>query len=105
MTEEKPVSHPSLPSEQSGDRWWQSKKFFAFLMAELGFFTLMGTMLLQQEMDKLGENIAFMVLAVTSGFLAVAYIGGQTLVDRYVRVAAITMGKDPSALDSSRDDR
>ena len=73
--------------------WWQSKKFFAFLVAELGFFSLMGGMIVQQEMDKLGENVSFNVLAVTAGFLAVGYILGQAALDRYVRVATITMGK------------
>jgi len=73
--------------------WWQSKKFFAFLIAELGFFVLMGIMIYEQEMDKLGDNMAFMVLAVTSGVLACSYIGGQALVDKYIRVAKITMGK------------
>lgn len=81
------------PSDQLEKAWWQSKKFFAFIMAELGFFALMATMLLKQEMNKLGENVAFMVLAVTAGVLASFYLGGQALVDRYVRVAAILVGK------------
>jgi hypothetical protein len=75
------------PADQVEKRWWQSKKFFAFLVAELGFFALMATMILKQEMDKLGENVAFMVLAITAGFLAVGYI------DKYIRVAQITVGR------------
>jgi len=74
--------------------WWQSKKFIAFLATEAGFFVLMGAMIHTQEMDKLGENIAFMVLAVTAGFLAVGYILGQAYIDKYIRVAKITMGRD-----------
>jgi len=73
--------------------WWQSKKFVAFLATELGFFLLMGAMIYEQDMDKLGENVAFMVLAVTSGFLAVGYILGQAYIDKYIRVAQITMGR------------
>lgn len=73
--------------------WWQSKKFFAFLVCELGFFVLMGAMIYEQEMARIGENMAFMILAVTAGILSSFYIGGQALVDRYVRVAMITMGK------------
>jgi hypothetical protein len=73
--------------------WWQSKKFVAFLATELGFFTLMGAMIFEQEMDQLGENVAFMVLAVTAGFLAVGYILGQAYIDKYIRVAKITMGR------------
>ena len=74
--------------------WWQSKKFIAFLATEAGFFVLMGAMIHTQEMDKLGENIAFMVLAVTAGVLAVGYILGQAYIDKYIRVAKITMGRD-----------
>jgi len=71
-----------------------SKKFIAFLVCELGFFLLMGAMIWQQEMDKLGENVAFMLLGATAGFLATGYVLGQAYVDKYIRVAKITMGKD-----------
>ena len=82
------------PADHAHEKaWWQSKKFFAFLMAEFGFFALMGAIIYTQEMDKLGENIAFMVLAVTAGFLAVGYILGQAYIDKYIRVAKITMGR------------
>jgi len=79
-----------------GDRlWWQSKKFFAFLLAEVGFFALMGFMLHLQSIDQLSGNVAFMVLAITAGFLAVGFILGQAALDRYVRVALIAAGKKP----------
>ena len=71
----------------------QSKKFVAYLVAEVGFFVLMGMMLFRQDMDSLAQNTAFLVLAITAGFLAAAYIGGQALVDKYVRVAQITTGR------------
>lgn len=90
-----PAESAEPANTQLEKRWWQSKKFFAFLLAELGFFLLMGAMILEQEMDKLGENVAFMVLAVTAGVLASFYLGGQALVDRYVRVASIMAGKPP----------
>jgi len=74
--------------------WWQSKKFIAFLMTQGGLFGLMGAMIYTQEMDKIGENVAFMVLAVTAGFLATGYILGQAALDKYIRVAKITMGRE-----------
>lgn len=92
-------SNPTLdklvePADHHHEKaWWQSKKFIAFLLCELGFFLLMGAMLYLQEMDKLGENIAFMVLAVTAGFGMVGYCLGQSYIDRYIRVAAIMVGK------------
>lgn len=87
------IIEPADAADATEKTWWQSKKFFAYIMAELGFFALMGAMIYEQEMDKLGENVAFMVLAVTSGFLAVGYILGQAYIDKYIRVAKITMGR------------
>ncbi len=82
------------PADHAHEKaWWQSKKFIAFMATELGFFVLMGAMIYEQEMAKIGENVAFMVLAVTSGFLATGYILGQAALDKYIRVAKITMGK------------
>lgn len=83
------------PADHSPDEkgWWQSKKFIAFMATQLGFFLLMGAMIYEQEMAKIGENMAFMVLAITSGFLATGYILGQAALDKYIRVAKITMGK------------
>lgn len=106
MSEES--GHAEASREDSCEkRWWQSKKFFAFLLAEIGFFILMGTMLFRQGMDKVAENASFMALAVTAGFLAVGYIGGQSLVDRYVRVASMTLGRplpeDSSGADDEQD--
>jgi hypothetical protein len=99
-------SNPTLdklvePADHQHEKaWWQSKKFIAFMATQLGFFVLMGAMIYEQEMAKIGENVAFMVLAVTSGFLATGYILGQAALDKYIRVAKITMGKgdtpDPS---------
>ena len=82
------------PADHSHEKaWWQSKKFIAFLGSEGGFFALMGAMIYEQEMAKIGENVAFMVLAVTAGFLATGYILGQAALDKYIRVAKITMGR------------
>lgn len=82
------------PADRELDKeWWQSKKFVAFMTTELGFFLLMGAMIYLQDMAKIGENMAFMVLAVTSGFLATGFILGQAALDKYIRVAKITMGK------------
>lgn len=74
----------------------KSKKFVAFLVSQMGFFVLMAIMLFRQEVGEIGENVLFMVLAVTSGVLASFYIGGQALVDKYVRVAVIMAGRDAS---------
>jgi len=75
-------------------QWWQSKKFIAFLATQLGFFILLGAMIYEQDLVKVGENVSFMVLAVTAGFLATGYILGQAALDKYIRVAKITMGRE-----------
>ena len=85
---------PTDPTDPHHEKmWWQSKKFIAFMAPQLGFFVLMGAMIYEQEMSKIGENVTFMVLAVTSGFLATGYILGQAALDKFIRVAKITMGK------------
>jgi glucan phosphoethanolaminetransferase (alkaline phosphatase superfamily) len=71
----------------------RSKKFAAFALTELGFFIIMSLMVLRQGLNQVSQNLAFMVIAVTAGFLAVGYILGQAYTDRYVRVAFISMGK------------
>jgi TRAP-type C4-dicarboxylate transport system permease small subunit len=73
-----------------------SKKFKAFLFTETGFFILMGMMVTEQEMGALGENMSFMTLAVTAGFLGIGIILGQSYVDKYTRVAAIMAGHGTS---------
>jgi len=71
----------------------RSKKFIGFLLVEIGFFVLMGMMVCLQEIDTLAENTAFIVLAICASFLAVGFILGQASLDRFVRVAEITVGK------------
>lgn len=70
----------------------KSKKFVAFLLVSLGFFVMMGLMLYLQEVNTIAENTAFMVLAITEGFLATGYILGQAALDKYIRVAKIARG-------------
>jgi len=71
-----------------------SKKFVAFLVSQIGFFILLGAIIWQHSVNELGGNVAFMVLTVTSGFIAVGYILGQAYLDRYVRVALTVSGKE-----------
>lgn len=85
------------PSENEHEKsHLASKKFVAFLVTVVGLFALMAMVIFRGDLDTLGDNVAFMVLAVTTGFVAVGYILGQSSLDRYVRVALITAGKgDP----------
>ena len=71
----------------------ESKKFIAYLVAETGFFGLMGTMLWLHEVGSLLESTAFIMLGIIAGFIAVGYILGQSYIDRFVRVALIATGR------------
>ena len=67
----------------------KSKKFVAYLLSSLGFFIIMGMMLIEQEVSTLAENTAFMVVVITQGFLSTGFILGQAALDKYIRVAKI----------------
>lgn len=67
----------------------KSKKFVAFIITEMQLFGLLMYMLAKQDITQIATNAAFMAIVFVVGFLAAAYIGGQALVDRYIRVAKI----------------
>lgn len=69
----------------------QSKKFLAYLFANIS------TKLYMFYATRAGEgDIVIVTTIVCSLFLDVGYILGQAALDRYVRVAAITTGRDSS---------
>jgi len=67
----------------------KSKKFVAFLVTEMMLFSLLMYMLAKQDIAQIATNAAFMAVVFVVGFLASAFIGGQSLVDTFVRVAKI----------------
>ena len=72
-----------------------SKKFVAFLVSEVTWKVLVGLIVcLAYKDNKLEWNALLSVLAVViiAGFVEVAYLGGQTMLDRYIQVAKITAG-------------
>jgi len=64
-----------------------SKKFVAYLVADLGWTVLMGYGV-YAKMDW----PLLMAMVVTKGFVQSGYILGQAALDKYVRVAKITSG-------------
>lgn len=87
------MTNQAQPSHEKS--WLQSKKFVAFLVTQLGLFTLLGAMVCTEEVSSVGDNLSFMLLIVTIGFLATGYCLGQSYVDRYIRVAMIMTGHNP----------
>lgn len=66
----------------------KSKKFVAYLIAELGWKILIACVLIQYS-GKI-EHYSFMLLmtiVVTSGFIQVGYILGQAALDKYSMIA------------------
>lgn len=73
----------------------KSKKFLAYLIADLGWKFLMAYVIMEYE-NKI-EHYAFMVLVtmiVTSGFIQIGYILGQAALDKYTHVAVSALDKD-----------
>lgn len=66
----------------------KSKKFVAYLIAELGWKVLIGYILWQYSAKI--EHYSFMLLmtiVITSGFIQVGYILGQAALDKYSMLA------------------
>lgn len=75
----------------------KSKKFLAYLIADIGWKVLMFYVIWEYQ-TKI-EHYAFMVLVtmiVTSGFIQIGYILGQAALDKYTHVAVSALDKDKS---------
>ena len=75
----------------------QSKKFIAYLIAELTW-KIIAVFTLYWGHDKMPGQIfmVLMAIVITAGFLEIGYILGQAYIDKYVRVAEIVAnGKPP----------
>lgn len=70
----------------------QSKKFVAYLLGELTWKGLLFAMVFAWGSDLRGQATMITTIIV-AGFVQVMYIGGQSFIDHYVRVARI-LGKE-----------
>ena len=77
----------------------QSKKFVAFLIAEITWKVVLGGLLFmgirQGAIDFFIGSIAMAVIII-AGAIEALYIGGQAALDRYARVAQIAAGAGQS---------
>lgn len=65
-----------------------SKKFLAYLLADLGWKVILGWLIFK---NCEGENLILLLsIVIVSGFVQTGYILGQAALDRYVRIAEIT---------------
>tara|TARA_B100000927_G_scaffold139503_2_gene112612 strand:- start:3943 stop:4257 length:315 start_codon:yes stop_codon:yes gene_type:complete len=73
----------------------KSKKFLAYLIADFGWKILMFYVIWEYQ-TKI-EHYAFMVIVsmvVTSGFIQIGYILGQTALDKYTHIAVSAIEKE-----------
>ena len=63
----------------------QSKKFIAFLLADISWTLLLAYTIYRDEPQTLT-----LAMVLVKGFVEAGYIGGQAWLDRYVKVAALT---------------
>jgi hypothetical protein len=65
-----------------------SKKFLAYLLAEVTWKLLIGYLAYQNV-----RTATLIVAVVVAGFLEAAYIGSQAILDRYIRLAEIAASR------------
>ena len=73
----------------------QSKKFLAYLIADIGWKILMFYVVWEYK-TKI-DRYAFLILVsmiVTTGFIQIGYILGQAFIDRYVMIALAAIDRD-----------
>ena len=91
------MSNPSQDPTQLDKLPLKSKKFLAYLIADIGWKILMFYVIWEYQ-TKI-EHYAFLVLVtmiVTSGFIQIGYILGQAALDKYTTVAVSALDKDGS---------
>ena len=79
----------------------KSKKFIAYLLAELGWKAVIFTVVLSLS-DTLSHQhlVLLLTLVIVSGFIQVGYILGQAALDKYVYLSKeIVKGEDDKDLD------
>ena len=83
------------PKQPDGESPLTSKKFIAYLVAELTWKGIIVLMVL--NLDKLGDRVNVLTVILIAGFLEVAYILGQAYVDRYLQIATMAFDKGKDA--------
>jgi hypothetical protein len=80
----------------------RSKKFIAYLLAEISWKIILVIALLVMKDQISSVNVGgwwfLFTIVIVVGFVEVGFIGGQAWLDKYVRVAQIASnGKPPAA--------
>ena len=92
---------------QESMQTFKSKKFVAYIVADIGWKFLMGVILYYYKNSI--EHFALVALTtmiVTSGFVQIGYILGQAALDKYTAlgVTALTKNKSDVSKEESKED-
>ena len=91
------MSQMEVTKRPDGDTPMSSKKFIAYLIAELSWKAIIVLLVLSD--GKVGDHLLMLTLVLTAGFLEVSYILGQAYSDRYLKIANAAMNKVDSTVD------
>jgi hypothetical protein len=80
--------------------FWKSKKFIAYMTAEIGWKAAL-FMMIYLHASSFQEATAMLTIIFVSGFVQVTFIGGQAALDKYVRVAQVMHGVEQSEKETS----
>lgn len=75
----------------------QSKKFIAYMSADVAWTLLLIVAILNQDDKGLLNSSLLLSMVIVKGFIQAGYLGAQAWLDRYVRVAEIVAGKGDDA--------
>lgn len=73
----------------------KSKKFIAYLVADIGWKGVIFYMLMHLQSKLSAEELTFLMsIVITSGVIQIGYILGQAALDKYVNAAVEILDKD-----------
>lgn len=76
---------------------FSSRKFIAYLIAELTWKAIIVLMILNS--GKIGDHLVMLTIVLIAGFIEVAYILGQAYVDSYMKIADNAFDKVKDAVE------
>lgn len=73
----------------------KSKKFIAYLIADLGWKVIILYMLMHLQSKLQPSELSFLLtVVITSGVIQIGYILGQAALDKYINAAVDILDKD-----------
>ena len=81
----------------------KSKKFLAYLIADLGWKAIILYMLMHLKSKLDPEELTFLLtVVITSGIIQIGYILGQAALDKYINAAVDIFDKDKDQVDKEK---